>query len=141
MAIIKWQPMLDPFDETNGMLDIFSSNRIPQTFIPSMDIYQTKQEVIAEVSLPGIDPKNVDVGIENNILKITGRSEQKTEVDEKNYYRKEVRCGSFQRSVALPTAVDAQKAKAEYEEGILKIIIPKETKTLAKTIKVEIKKR
>ena len=141
MAIIKWQPMLDPFDEMNGMLDIFSNNRIPQTFIPSMDIYQTKQEVIAEVSLPGIDPKNVDVKVEDNILTIIGKTEQKTEIDEKNYYRKEVRCGSFHRSVALPTTVDAQKAKAEYEEGILKIIIPKETKTLSKTIKVDIKKK
>ena len=78
---------------------------------------------------------------ENNVLTIEGKSEQKTEVDEKNYYRKEVRCGSFHRSVALPTAVDASKAKAEYEEGMLKIRIPKDEKELPKSIKVDIKKK
>jgi len=141
MAIIKWTPMLDPFEEMDGMLDMWSGGRIPQAFVPSMDIYQTDKEVVAEVSLPGIDPNNVNVVVENNVLTIEGKSEQKTEVDEKNYYRKEVRCGSFHRSVALPTAVDASKAKAEYEEGMLKIRIPKDEKELPKSIKVDIKKK
>lgn len=141
MAIIKWTPMLDPFEEMDGMLDMWSGGRIPQAFVPSMDIYQTDKEVVAEVSLPGIDPNNVNVVVENNVLTIEGKSEQKTEVDEKNYYRKEVRCGSFHRSVALPAAVDANKAKAEYEEGMLKIHIPKDEKELPKSIKVDIKKK
>ncbi|MFW0862212.1 MAG: Hsp20/alpha crystallin family protein [Candidatus Komeilibacteria bacterium] len=141
MAIIKWTPMLDPFEEMDGMLDMWSGARVPQAFVPSMDIYQTDKEVVAEVSLPGIDPKNVNVSVENNVLTIDGKSEQQSEVDEKNYYRKEVRCGSFHRSVALPTSVEASKAQAEYSEGILKINIPKVEKELPKSIKVDIKKK
>ncbi|MBL7021793.1 Hsp20/alpha crystallin family protein [Patescibacteria group bacterium] len=141
MAIIKWTPMLDPFQEMDGMLDMWSGGRMPQAFTPSMDIYQTDKEVVAEVLLPGIDPNNVNVVVENNVLTIDGKSEQKTEIDEKNYYRKEVRCGSFHRSVALPSAVDSSKAKAQYEEGMLKISIPKDERELPKSIKVDIKKK
>ena len=81
------------------------------------------------------------MAVDNNVLTIDGKSEQQSEIDEKNYYRKEVRCGSFHRSVALPSNVDAKKAKAEYKEGILKINIPKEKKSSPKSIKVEIKRK
>ncbi|MFH1668160.1 MAG: Hsp20/alpha crystallin family protein, partial [Candidatus Komeilibacteria bacterium] len=108
-------------------------------FAPSMDIYQTEQDVVAEVSLPGVDPKNIEVAISNDVLTITGKSEKKSEVDDKNYYRKEVRCGSFQRSVALPTTVNSDQAKAEYKDGILKVIIPKVEEVKPKTIKVDVK--
>ncbi|MFH1667854.1 MAG: hypothetical protein ABH884_02415, partial [Candidatus Komeilibacteria bacterium] len=73
MAIIKWAPMLDPFEEMDTMLDHFSGNRA-MIFAPSMDIYQTEQDVVAEVSLPGVDPKNIEVAISNDVLTITGKS-------------------------------------------------------------------
>lgn len=141
MAIIKWTPMWDPFEEMENMLDRWPAMRVPPSFIPSMDIYQTDNEVVAEVSLPGIDPKDVKVSVENNILTIEGKSEHESEIDDKNYYRKEVRCGSFHRSVALPAYVSGDKAKAVYQDGILKINIPKDEKALPKSIKVDIKKK
>jgi HSP20 family protein len=138
MAMIKWAPMLDPFEEMDTMLDHFNGNK-GMSFAPSMDIYQTDKEVVAEVSLPGIDPNNIEVAITNDVLIISGKSEKKSEVDDKNYYRKEVRCGSFQRSVALPATVNGDQAKAEYKDGILKVNIPKIENIKPKTIKVEIK--
>jgi len=62
-------------------------------------------------------------------------------VEEKNYYRKEVRSGSFHRVIALPISVQANKAKADFQNGLLKIILPKETKTKSKNIKIDIKKK
>ncbi len=141
MAIIKWTPMWDPFEEMNSALDKWPGAGLAQTFVPSMDVYQTDNEVVAEMPLPGIDPENVEVSIENDVLTIEGRSEQKSEVDEKNYYRKEIRSGAFHRSVALPVSVNGDQAKAVYEDGVLKISVPKEERIKPKTVKIDIKKK
>jgi HSP20 family protein len=82
----------------------------------------------------------VDISIENNVLCLKGESEKKSEIDEKNYYRKEIRRGSFYRSVSLPTKVDGDNAKAVNDGGILKISIPKAPEVKPKTIKIESKK-
>jgi len=108
-------------------------------FVPALDVYQTKDNVVVETQLPGLDPKDVNIAIENDVLTIEGKFEKKTEVDERDYYRKEIRSGGFHRSVALPTAVNGDKAKAVYEKGMLKIEIPKEERAKPKTVKVEIK--
>lgn len=106
-----------------------------------MDIYQEKNDVIVETPLTGTRPEDVNISIANDILTIEGKTEKKSEVDEKNYYRKEVRSGSFHRSVALPASVNGDKAKAEYEDGVLKIVIPKEEQAKPKSVKVEVKKK
>ncbi len=129
-------PALDEFDKFFEDWGGFS--RLG-SFVPALDVYQTKDTVVVETPLAGIDPEKVNISIENDVLTIEGKVEQKSEVDEKNYYRKEVRYGSFHRSVALPTAVDGNKAKATYEKGMLKIEIPKEERAKPKTVKVEVK--
>ena len=109
-------------------------------FTPAVDIYEDKNNIIIETQLGGIDPEKVDISIENNVLLIKGESEKKSEVEDKNYYRKEIRRGSFYRSVALPIEVDGDKASAINEDGILKITIPKASETKPKIIKIENKK-
>lgn len=128
--------MPDPFEDWDRVW-----GNLPASFAPAMDIYEDENNVFVESSLPGIDPKDVEISVENDILTIEGRTEKKSEVDEKNYYRKEVRAGSFHRSVALPKAVKGEDAKAEYENGMLKITIPKEERAKPKTIKVEVKNK
>ena len=120
MAIVKWTPFLEPFEDAD-----FPSLTPVSGFIPSLDIYQNKSNVIVEAPLTGVDPSKVKITVANDVLTIEGHSHKQSEVDEKNYYRKEVRYGSFHRSISLPLAVNGDKAKAEYEEGILKITIPK----------------
>jgi HSP20 family protein len=110
-----------------------------ENFTPALDIYQTKDAVVVETPVVKMDPNKVNISIENDVLTIEGESEQKSEVDEKNYYRKEVRYGGFHRSVALPVAVDGEKAEAEYKEGLLKITIPKAPQAKKKTIKIKAK--
>jgi HSP20 family protein len=131
--MIKWSPM---FDEDE---DFMNFPALRQTNLPSLDIYQDKDNVYAKVALPGVDPQKVDITVENNILTVTGSSEKKSEIDEKNYYRKEIRFGSFHRSVQLPTHVNGDKAKAEFENGILKIQIPKKEQVKSKKIAIQIK--
>jgi len=106
-------------------------------FAPAMDIYQDKNNVIVETPVINVDPDKVNITIENNVLTVEGQSEKKSEVDDKSYYRKEVRYGFFSRSVVLPAAVHIEKAEAEYKDGILRITIPKAPLPKKKTIKVK----
>ena len=139
MSLIKWTPTsIEPFEELDNFFD-WPAIR-PTSFALAVDIWQDKENVYVESPLAGVNPENVAVSVENDILTIEGKSEKKSEMEEKNYYRKEVRAGSFHRSVALPASVDGSKAKAEFENGVLKVIIPKEERAKSKIVKVEIKK-
>lgn len=131
--------MLDPFEEMERMLD-WPAQRQLNTFVPPMDVYQDEHNVYVETALAGVDPEKVDIAIENDVLTVKGATEHKSEIDEKNYYRKEVRRGSFYRSVALPTHVVGDSASAEYIDGILKITIPKAPEVKPKSVKINIKK-
>lgn len=142
MSLIKWTPFFDGnfgFDEMDknlaDMLPAVSGHKFG--FTPAIDIYEDKDNIIVETQLAGINPDDVSISIENDILSIKGESEKKSEVDEKNYYRKEIRRGSFFRSISLPTKVDGDKAKAVTEGGVLKISIPKAPGAKIKKIKIE----
>lgn len=135
MRLIKWSPMFNEEDE------FFNFPMVSPNNAPSLDIYQDKDNVYAKVALPGVDPEKISVSIENDILILESSIKKKSEIDEKNYYRKEIRYGSFHRSVQLPTHVDGNKASAEYEKGILTISIPKKEEAKSKKIKVKVKSK
>lgn len=142
MSIIRWNPMVDPFE---GMDEMFSRlpmlNNSMKGFTPAMDVYETDKAVVVETSLAGIDPDNVKVSVEKGVLTVSGESKKEHEVDEKNYYRKEVRSGSFFREVSLPAPVVENKVSAEFENGMLKITCPKSTESVAKKVNVKIVKK
>lgn len=132
MAIVKWN---DPFEEIFGLRPVNMS-----IILPAIDVYEDKDNVFVEASLPGMEEKDVEVFVENDVLTIQGQNESQSEVDEKNYYRKEVRVGSFHRQVVLPHAVQGDKAKADYDKGILKVTLPKREETKPKSIKISVNK-
>lgn len=139
MSLIKWTPFLSEFDDMDKMMEsMLPAVRGNQFgFTPAVDMYEDKDNIIVETQLGGIDPEKVDVSIENNILTIKGESQKKSEVEDKNYYRKEIRSGAFYRQIPLPTKVDGDKASAINEDGILKIAIPKAPEVKPKTIKIQ----
>lgn len=143
MSLIKWAPFFPEFDdlekEMGSMLPAIRGNQFG--FTPAVDMYEDRDNIVVETQLGGIDPAKVDVAIENNVLTIKGESEKKSEVEDKSYYRKEIRRGAFYRSIPLPTKVDGDKAKAVNEDGILKITVPKVAGIKSKTIKIENKKK
>jgi len=110
-------------------------------FVPPMDVYEKKGKVIVETPIAGVDPEKVAISVEDNVLTIKGKSEKKSEVEEKNYYRKEVRYGSFYRSVTLPADVIGTKAEASYKDGVLKIEIPKAPEKKEKKLKIKVKSK
>ena len=141
--LIKWTPFLDNFEDMDKMFSEFMpSVRGSQAgFVPAVDVYENKDKVIVETQLAGIDPEKVDIAIENDVLIVKGESEKKSEVEDKNYYRKEIRQGSFYRSVPLPTHVIGEKASAEAKDGVLKISIPKAPEAKPKKIKIRTSKK
>lgn len=139
--LIRWTPFLEPFEEMDKMLNEFPAMRSKAGFTPAVDMYEDKDNVIVETQLAGIDPEKVSISIENDVLCIKGQSEKKSEIEEKNYYRKEIRRGSFYRSVPLPTHVLGDKAVATADDGVLKISIPKAPESKPKTIEIKTKKK
>ncbi len=140
MSLIRWSPFFDQFEEMERSLISEPSGRGITGFVPAVDVYETKDTVMVESPLAGVEPQDVEISVENNILTIKGRSESKSEVEEKDYYRKEVRTGSFYRQVALPALADADRAEASFEKGMLKVMIPKKPDTGGRAIKVNVKK-
>lgn len=139
MDIVKWSPFrdVDKFFEED-FFPVFPA--MSKTTRPSLDVYQTKDNVVAEIALAGVDPRDVKVTVENDILTVKGEKKEEKETKEKDYYCKEIRSGSFMRSVSLPVHVEGDKAKAESEDGILKITVPKVEKKIVKEIPIEVKK-
>ncbi len=126
--------MFDSFDAMDNKM--MSAGGI----VPPIDMYETDTAVVVETLLPGIDPNNIEISVEGGILSIKGTVERKTEVDDKNYYRKEVRYGTVFRQVALPTSVSESQADAQYTEGVLKITLPK-TDEKKKAIHIHVNKQ
>jgi Molecular chaperone (small heat shock protein) len=143
MPLIKWSPFFfEPFDSMDKVFDDMQSamtTRSGGNIIPPVDMYETAEAVVVETPMPGVNPDELEIAIDNGVLTIKGTSERKTEVDDKNYYRKEVRTGSIFRQVALPARVQEGEAQASFENGILKILLPKAE--ARKAIKVEVKKK
>lgn len=133
MSIIHWSPQ-DLWPDADAFFDLPRS----MAFTPAIDVYEDTDHVIVEAPLAGIKPEHVSIEIEDNVLKLSGSTEQKSEVDEKNYYRKEIRSGSFYRTVALPKAVDGDGAEATFHDGMLKITIPKKAEAKPKKISVKV---
>jgi HSP20 family protein len=149
MSLIKWSPLSpffdqQPFDAMEKFLDEMRGGggltpaQGSNGLIPAVDMYETDTAVVVEMPMPGIDATKLDISIENGILSVKGTNERKTEVEEKNYYRKEVRYGSVFRQIALPAKVLATKTEAVYEKGVLKLSIPK-TQEEGGAVKVQIK--
>lgn len=128
MPITPWRPFwdLDRFFEEEWP-DFWRTPRFrfPALKTPRVDISETKENVIAEVELPGVEPKDIDVNIEDNVLTVKTTTRKKKEEKKKDYYRKEISAGFYRRSVPLPAEVKGDKAEATYEDGILKVVIPK----------------
>jgi len=142
MAIVPWKPFWDIenwFEEEWPELPEFKFPKFPMARIPKMDIYEDNGNVVAEVEIPGVDPKNINVEVENNVLKVEAKVEEKKEIKEKGYYTKELGTRYFRRQVSLPVDVIGEKAEAEYKDGILKISIPKAEPKKVKENKIKVK--
>jgi HSP20 family protein len=106
---------------------------------PAIDMYQTDIDVVVMASLPGIKADEVQINVTNDVLTIRGETKYEEEKNDKSWHIREHRWGAFERSVRLPIGVMSDKAKADFENGILTITLPKSEEVKPKTITVKTK--
>ncbi|MFO7881975.1 MAG: Hsp20/alpha crystallin family protein [Kosmotogaceae bacterium] len=125
------------FDEAFEDFGIRRSTR--NGFIPTVNIYETEDAVNIEMEIPGIEKDALDIDLSDGVLTVKGEKKNEREDESKNYHLYERTFGSFNRSFRIPDNVDQNKAKAKYENGILKIELPKkeEAKREAKKLEIE----
>lgn len=108
------------------------------SWAPAVDIYETEHELVVKADLPEVDPKDLDIRVENNILTIRGERKFEKKVNEDNYLRVERAYGAFSRSFSLANTVNSEAIKADYQNGVLTVTIPKREEAKPKQIKVNV---
>jgi HSP20 family protein len=92
---------------------------------PSMDISETKDSMVVKIEVPGMDQKDIEVSLQENLLTIKGEKKQEKEEKDERYHRVERSYGAFTRSTRLPVGVDASKVSAAFKNGLLTVTLPK----------------
>jgi HSP20 family protein len=145
-TLVRWDPFRDLVsiqDELNRLFGRTFAGVEPLrpsaagTWMPSMDVYETEDKIVATLELPGIDPDAVDVSVEDSTLTVSGSRELSNEVKEESYHRLERRYGSFTRAITLPQTADTSKVEARFDKGVLTIEVPKVEKAKPKKIQVK----
>ena len=126
------RPLDDLYKEMDGLVQhIFADeNGVngARDFVPSIDIAENEIGYEVSVDLPGLNPEDVSVEMHDNQLTISGKRESRQEEKDKTFHRVERRYGEFRRVVALPTPVDEENISADYQQGVLKVVLPKSEK-------------
>jgi len=132
-------------EEMNRLFDDFFSGwperkkgLLEGEWTPSVNVAETDENIVVTAELPGIKQDEVEITIVNDVLTLKGEKKEEKEIKRENYHRIERSYGSFQRSISLPTGVQADKAKANYKDGVLSITIPKVEEAKPKSIKINV---
>jgi len=150
MAIMRWRPLRDIVsiqDEMNQLFDDFFG-RTPKRWsafgpeeglwTPNVDVSETKDEIVVTAEMPGMKKEDIKLSVQDNVITLSGEKKSEEEKKDANFYRLERNFGSFCRSFTLPTPVEADKVKASFKDGILKVTLPKSEKVKPKEIPINI---
>ena len=132
--------MFDDFFRGSGLEPFGSFRGGWDTFSPRVDVVETDKEVKISAELPGLEEKDIDLGLSQNVLTVSGQKQEEKEEKTHHYLRAERSYGSFRRSIPLPSAVDANKADAVFRNGVLTVTLPRTVKKQARkkiTIKAQ----
>src|ERR1039457_3234890 len=127
MAITRWDPFREVVSLQNRVNSLFrnlNDEEHPLTtasFVPAVDIYENADKLTLKLEIPGINEKDLDVGVEDNTLTVKGERKFEAEEKEENFHRIERAFGSFYRAFTLPSTVETDKVQANYNAGVLKL--------------------
>ena len=146
--ITRWDPFAEMaslrsafdrmFDEGRPLRSLVGEGN-GTSFFP-VDVFETGDEIVVKASLPGVKPEDIDISVHGDVLTIKGESKEETEEKAQNWYRHERRYGAAMRQISLPGEVSAEKAQATFEDGVLRLTLPKSESAKPKTIKVQANK-
>jgi HSP20 family protein len=132
-TITRWDPFHDVLSLREAMSQLMEESFVRPTaatgngrqYMPALDLSETQESYVVEAVLPGLQPEDVEVTVENNQLTIKGETRRETEDTQRTYHRVERSFGAFQRTIGLPTTVKADAIQASLENGVLRLEIPK----------------
>jgi len=146
-ALTRWDPVREMLTLRSAMDRLFEEAFTPVvrpslvekvwTLTPAVDMYETDDEVVVKATIPGVKPEDLDITVTGNVLTIKGEVKEEKKVEEANYIRQERRFGMFRRDLTLPVEVDVEKAKAEFENGVLILTLPKVEAAKPKRLEVK----
>ena len=140
--LTRWEPVREMTTLREAMDRLFDDaftrpiSLSAGSVVPVIDLYQTEDEVIVKASLPGLKSEDLHNSVTADVLTLSGEFKQESDKKEATYHIREHRYGSFERSVMLPTDVQTDKAKADFENGVLIISLPKAESVKPKTINI-----
>ena len=145
MSIVRYDPFRDLRTLQEEVNRLFSTNLTRGfgeegigrgAWNPSVDIFENKDQIVLEAELPGMNPDDFELSIENNVITLRGERRFEKKDDNDNYHRVERSYGAFTRSFTLPQAVSGEGAKAEYDHGVLRVTLPKREETKSRRIEI-----
>ncbi len=144
LELAPWRPMKEIstlrremdrlWEDFFGRRDILAEEA---TWVPAIDVSEDKENVLVRAELPGLEPKDVEISLSGDLLTIKGEKRQREEKKEENFHRIETRWGRFSRAVRIPVPVEAEKAEAKFENGVLTIRMPKKEEVKPKQIEIK----
>jgi HSP20 family protein len=149
MAIVRWEPFRDLVATQREFDRLFREAFSPasgegevstRTWAPPVDIYENGDSLVLKAELPGINPDDVEIRVEDNTLYLKGERKFEKDVKEQNYHRVERSYGTFTRTFTLPNSIDSEKVNASYKDGVLTLTMPKKEEAKPKTIKINVNK-
>jgi HSP20 family protein len=148
--VVRWEPFNEMVSLREAVNQLFEDSFIRPSAWPlpfdggnfsvPADVIETKDNIVVKLSAPGVKPEDIDIAVVGDTLTIKGEMKSEEHFEEGSYIRKERRFGSFQRTFSLPTSVAPDRAKAEFEHGVLTLTLPKAEEAKPKSIKVAMKK-
>jgi HSP20 family protein len=153
MAIVRWEPFRDLVSLQERMNRLFDESfrsragagagqeddwALGGSWAPAVDIYEHDGNIVLKAEVPGVDPKEVDVRVENNVLTLRGERKIDNEIKRESYHRVERAYGSFSRSFTLPNVVDTENIRAEYKDGVLRVTLPKREEAKPRQISINV---
>src|SRR5271168_1969622 len=147
MTITRWETYRDVValqNRMNSLFQDFSRNNgenelvTAAGFVPPVDIYEDEHQLVLKLEIPGVRQEDLDVRMENTTLSVKGERSFQSEGKEKNFHRGERRYGSFYRAFTVPTTIDPESIKADYDAGVLRIELQKRPESKPKQIKVNV---
>jgi HSP20 family protein len=144
-VLTRWDPYRELSSLQNRLSRLFDEQYSGReesltagAFVPPVDIYEDEQSIQLKVEVPGVNEKDLDIKVENNVLTVSGERKFEKEEKEENFRRVERRYGSFSRSFTLPNTLDTENIQANYDHGVLTIRLAKRAEAKPKQIKVSV---
>jgi HSP20 family protein len=143
-AVESFRDLSDVQSEMNRLFDTFfgrpsqMTSGMERVWVPAVDMYETKDELVVTAELPGLREKDIHLSITGDMLTLRGERHWDQEVKQENYYRAERWFGKFERALPLPIPVQGDKVKASYRDGVLTVTLPKAEEIKSKEIKIDV---